>query len=220
MLKLQITNTEGDSRILEFEDFPVSIGRDSGSGIVTDDSKTSRHHAAFEMEEGQLYFCDKGSSNGSFLNSTRVERELARPGDKVRLGNTRILVAAVDGVEESPPPAVSPPAGAEKLERPLEGSEEELREEVEEEVQEEVIKNSDLAASLARRRRSTMLGPVVVLLLIGLGVYGYLNWEMNKQPPVVEWTAADIRHGEAVKQVRKFIWESGHAESVLSLIHI
>ena len=188
MLKLQITNTEGDSRILEFEDFPVSIGRDSGSGIVTDDSKTSRHHAAFEMEEGQLYFCDKGSSNGSFLNSTRVERELAGPGDKVRLGNTRIRIVAV----------------------------EELREELEleEDVPEEGLKNSDLAASLARRRRSTMLGPVVVLLVIGLGVYWYLNWEMNKQPPVVEWTAADIRHGEAVEKVRKFIWESGHAESV------
>ncbi len=216
MLKLQITNTEGDSRILEFEDFPVSIGRDSGSGIVTDDSKTSRHHAAFEMEEGQLYFCDKGSSNGSFLNSTRVERELAGPGDKVRLGNTGIRIVAVDGVEEQPAPAVSQPAVAEQLEPPLEGSEEELREELEleEDVPEEGLKNSDLAASLARRRRSTMLGPVVVLLVIGLGVYWYLNWEMNKQPPVVEWTAADIRHGEAVEKVRKFIWESGHAESV------
>ena len=125
MLKLQIKNTEGDSRILEFEDFPVSIGRDSGSGIVTDDSKTSRHHAAFEMEEGQLYFCDKGSSNGSFLNSSRVERELAGPGDKLRLGNTRILVLAVDGVEEAPAASLPSPAGAEELEPAIEEGEEE-----------------------------------------------------------------------------------------------
>ncbi|MEC9352531.1 MAG: FHA domain-containing protein, partial [Planctomycetota bacterium] len=94
MIKLQITNKEGDSRILEFEDFPVRIGRESDSEIVTDDSKTSRQHATFEMEEGQLYLCDKGSSNGSFLNSTRIEREVASQGDKVRVGNTRIMIVA------------------------------------------------------------------------------------------------------------------------------
>ena len=213
MMKLQITNTEGDSRILEFEDFPVSIGRDSGSGIVTADSKTSRHHAAFEMEEGQLYLCDKGSSNGSYLNSTRVEREAASPGDKVRLGNTRIMIITVDGVDEPPSPVTPSLPEDESVEPSVVGSEEEEKEK-EEEGEEETLKDSDLAATLARRHRSTVLGPVLVLLLLGLGVYWYLDKQINAEPPVVELSAADIRHTEAIEEVRKFIWESGHSESV------
>ena len=212
MIKLQITNKEGDSRILEFEDFPVRIGRESDSEIVTDDSKTSRRHATFEMEEGQLYFCDKGSSNGSFLNSTRIEREVASQGDKVRVGNTRIMIVAVDGVE-APPTVVAPSlAEDESVEPTAAGMDEE--DESAEEGEEVNIKSSDLAASLARRRRSTVLGPVLVLFLLGLGVYWYLDKQINAEPPVVELSAAGIRHAEAVEQVRKFIWESGHAESV------
>ena len=213
MIKLQITNKEGDSRILEFEDFPVRIGRESDSEIVTDDSKTSRQHATFEMEEGQLYVCDKGSSNGSFLNSTRIEREVASQGDKVRVGNTRIMIVAVEGVEEAPLPGAASLPGAESLEPPA-PARDEGEEEDDEEEDEVKIKSSDLAASLARRRRSAMMAPVFVLLLLGLGVYWYLDKQINAEPPVVELSAADIRHGEAVEQVRKFIWESGHAESV------
>ena len=213
MIKLQITNKEGDSRILEFEDFPVRIGRESDSEIVTDDSKTSRRHATFEMEEGQLYLCDKGSSNGSFLNSTRIEREVASQGDKVRVGNTRIMIVAVEGVEEAPLPGAASLPGDESLEPPAPARDE--GEEGDDEEEDEVkIKSSDLAASLAKRRRSAMMAPVFVLLLLGLGVYWYLDKQINAEPPVVELSAADIRHGEAVEQVRKFIWESGHAESV------
>ncbi|MCH2580672.1 MAG: FHA domain-containing protein [Planctomycetes bacterium] len=97
MLKLQITDSGGVSRELDFAEFPVRIGREDSSDIVTGDSKTSRRHAVIELDEGSLYICDQGSSNGCFLNSARVEREKLGPGDKLRLGNTRFEIREIDG---------------------------------------------------------------------------------------------------------------------------
>ena len=104
MLKLQITDSDGVSRELDFAEFPLRIGREDSSDIVTGDSKTSRRHAVIELDEGSLYICDQGSSNGCFLNSSRVERKKLGPGDKLRLGNTRLEIREIDG--QGPPAAL------------------------------------------------------------------------------------------------------------------
>ena len=54
MLKLQITDPDGDSRILDFEDFPLRIGREGDSEIVTADSMTSRLHASIAVSYTHL----------------------------------------------------------------------------------------------------------------------------------------------------------------------
>lgn len=218
MLKLQVTDTEGNSKILDFEDFPVRIGREDDSEIVTDDSKTSRRHAAIELDDGQLYLCDKGSSNGSFLNSLRIERDEINPGDRIRLGSTRIEIVELDGREAPPAPSAPDTSSpSEEEAAPAEtgkGGAEEVEGPAEEGVKEETARSRDLAASMARRRMSTVLGPVIVLLLLGLGAYWYLDKQINAKKPVVQLSAADLRHARALEQVRKFTWESGHIESV------
>ena len=74
----------------------VSIGREAGNLIQLDDSEVSRRHAEIRRAGDGYAVADLNSSNGTFLNESRVERaDLAR-GDRIRIGRT-ILVFAADG---------------------------------------------------------------------------------------------------------------------------
>jgi len=41
------------------------------------------------LEGGQFVIYDEGSSNGTFVNNVRVERQPLRAGDVVQIGSTR-----------------------------------------------------------------------------------------------------------------------------------
>ena len=214
MLKLQITDVDGESRDLDFSDFPVRIGREDSSEIVTGDSKTSRRHATIELDDGSLYLCDQGSSNGCFLNSARVERERLSPGDSLRLGNTRLRVLEIDG-QPAPENETSAPAPEEGLVGSIEKAEVAADEETGAGAEEAPgLKNQELAASLARRRKATVIGPVIVLILMGVGGYFLFDSYVNRERPPLQLSSAQQRHLQALDQVKKFAWESGHLESI------
>ena len=60
--------------------------------IEVPDPNASRTHIRFEWDGAQLFVVDNGSSNGSYVNERRVESQLLRHGDVVRLGETRLRV--------------------------------------------------------------------------------------------------------------------------------
>lgn len=67
----------------------VQVGADPDSDFVLHDDYASRQHAAIRFESGSLYLTDLGSSNGTFLNGTRVKRVMVlSPGDQIRFGRT------------------------------------------------------------------------------------------------------------------------------------
>ena len=213
MLKLRITDSGGVSRELDFAEFPVRIGREDSSDIVTGDSKTSRRHAVIELDEGSLYICDQGSSNGCFLNSARVEREKLSPGDKLRLGNTRLEIREIDG--QGPPAAPEVEPAVEVAEAAVEEpSVQDPAEKVAPSEGAASRRSEELAASLARRRKLAVLGPVLVLILLGVGGYFLFDGYVNQERPAAQWSAAQLRHRAALDQVGKFAWESGHLESI------
>src|SRR5215208_5291124 len=76
-----------DGRELKLES-DVTIGRE-GCDIVLPDPEVSRRHAALRMTESGPAVEDLGSSNGTFVNTQRIEgvRQL-NEGDVVRFGNT------------------------------------------------------------------------------------------------------------------------------------
>ena len=66
------------------------IGRSPECGLVLEGSELSRQHAKFLAKDGNYYFSDLGSRNGSLFNDELVEpnREyLLNSGDRIRIGD-------------------------------------------------------------------------------------------------------------------------------------
>ena len=55
------------------------------------DDGISREHAAIERDGGKIVLVDLGSTNGTFCNGVRVERQELVDGDKISVGSTTIL---------------------------------------------------------------------------------------------------------------------------------
>ena len=67
----------------------VRIGAEADSDFVVRDDFVSRKHANIRFESGALYLTDLGSSNGTFLNGTRINKVMVlSPGDQIRFGHS------------------------------------------------------------------------------------------------------------------------------------
>lgn len=73
----------------------TAVGRDIACGIYLTDTMVSRRHARIKVGE-QIEIVDLGSANGLEVGTTTVGRALLRRGDRVRLGDTELLVRAFD----------------------------------------------------------------------------------------------------------------------------
>lgn len=68
----------------------TTIGRDPSSGIFLDDVTVSRKHAAIIRKVDSFFIEDRGSLNGSYLNSRQVSQERLAVGDEVQIGKYRL----------------------------------------------------------------------------------------------------------------------------------
>ena len=85
------------------------IGRDEGVDLRLADRAVSRHHAVVVLgPDGAVSIRDLGSTNGTFVNDTRVSGEYAlAEGDEIAIGSTTLIAFAyVDETEKRP---VAPP---------------------------------------------------------------------------------------------------------------
>ncbi len=73
----------------------LTVGRDGHNDIVIPDNRCSREHCMFRKLEGHWYVCDLGSSNGTFVNGSRVSRlQKLRPGDRIKVASQKLMYAA------------------------------------------------------------------------------------------------------------------------------
>jgi len=86
--RYDLTNHEG----------AMSIGRESGNFVQLDDNEVSRRHAEIRRVGETFVVGDLKSSNGTWLNSRKIERAELSSGDQIQLGRT-ILVYARDGAD-------------------------------------------------------------------------------------------------------------------------
>jgi hypothetical protein len=114
----------------------LKIGRDEECQIRPPDVLVSRVHALVWEQDGQVKVRDEGSSNGTYVNGTRLPPRHARAlalGDQVQIGTTLLTLAAgsappgglaVDDYEtlvepvEPGPPRTTAPLSAEGAARP------------------------------------------------------------------------------------------------------
>lgn len=64
----------------------MNIGRAANNDIVIPEQTVSNHHARITIENGSFFLTDLGSTNGTFVNGTRVDRKLLKPGDIIKFG--------------------------------------------------------------------------------------------------------------------------------------
>lgn len=63
----------------------LSIGRDASNNIVLNDNMVSRNHAQLiVLGEGRVQIKDLGSTNGTFVNGTKINELYLNPGDIVK----------------------------------------------------------------------------------------------------------------------------------------
>jgi pSer/pThr/pTyr-binding forkhead associated (FHA) protein len=69
----------------------ILIGRAPSCTLVLDDDYSSSRHARLYPENGQWFVEDLGSTNGTFLGQTRVDRPMpVPPGAEVRVGKSTL----------------------------------------------------------------------------------------------------------------------------------
>lgn len=74
----------------------TTIGRDPNSDIFLNDATVSRHHCRFTHLNDTLVLADSGSTNGTYVNGTRIDEESLDVGDRVFVGKFHMVVAKSD----------------------------------------------------------------------------------------------------------------------------
>ncbi len=81
----------------DFATYP--LGREAGNRIQLHDTEVSRHHAEIRRSGNEFVVSDLGSSNGTYVNSERIDRRELVSGDQLQIGRTVMLFT---GPSESP----------------------------------------------------------------------------------------------------------------------
>jgi FHA domain len=102
---------DGGTEMVSLNAVRVTLGRSAQSTVAfpADDS-ISRSHAVLERQSDDWVVRDTGSSNGTYVNGTRLsDAHVLRPGDEIGLGASRVIYRAADGST-----TVQPEAAGEK----------------------------------------------------------------------------------------------------------
>ncbi|MCB9555019.1 MAG: sigma 54-interacting transcriptional regulator [Deltaproteobacteria bacterium] len=82
-------------------DKAIVVGRQSPSDVVLSDHLLSRTHARFELVGDRVWVEDLDSTNGTWVDETRITRVALDSSSEVRIGTTTV-VAHLLGVRDSP----------------------------------------------------------------------------------------------------------------------
>jgi len=93
---LREVRPDGSSRSFNVDGRPMTIGRAPDNGLVLRDGRVSRHHARLYGRRGALLLADLGSTNGSWVNDRRVQEMALGEGDRIRVGDTILVVESFE----------------------------------------------------------------------------------------------------------------------------
>jgi adenylate cyclase len=111
-------------RVISIDHFPFRIGRQHDNELVIADEQVSRYHAQVEKGPGGPVISDLKSRNGLFVDGRRAEKQILRPGDRIRIGATVLVFhpdvdtarsVMVDSIPDSPAFAMGLPDRAADL---------------------------------------------------------------------------------------------------------
>ena len=75
------------------------IGREPGCDVELSDDSVSRRHALLRPAEAGFVVVDLGSTNGTYVNESRVDVRALEPSDRLRFGNQIFIYLSADRLE-------------------------------------------------------------------------------------------------------------------------
>jgi adenylate cyclase len=111
----KLISSEGDQAFELRTGVPLVVGRALNSDIPVFDPTISRRHAEVACDEEGVLVRDLGSSNGTYLNGTKIDVARVAPGDVVTFGKVAFRVKEGSGDITAPayfPSGPSPRIGA------------------------------------------------------------------------------------------------------------
>ena len=91
MISIKLTYKDGDTESFIFHKSTVTVGRSGENDIkVVSASGVSRHHLKLIVEAGQIVVEDLNSTNGTLLNSVKINREIVGVNDIIEVGDACI----------------------------------------------------------------------------------------------------------------------------------
>jgi predicted component of type VI protein secretion system len=84
---------EMEERRIDLREGEVTLGRSRGCGVVLRDPSVSRGHALLSVRQGRVTLQDLRSSNGTYVNGKRLDKEtVIEEGDRVVIGETELFL--------------------------------------------------------------------------------------------------------------------------------
>lgn len=113
LAKLEAVSLHAGPAIFEIRD-SISIGRSPGNNLLLKPSTVSSTHAEIRVVGGMLELIDQGSTNGTFVNGRRIDRQVLKNGDCLRFDEVeyRIEIPRSAADKTTVNPAASPPSSA------------------------------------------------------------------------------------------------------------
>ncbi len=112
MLEVTVHLTDGSEKSFVFDKSSVMVGRGAGNDVHLEIGGVSRYHSRLSVDGERVIVEDLNSTNGTFLNSEKVQIGDVSPADRITVGDA-VITARIIGspvAEEELPPAVSGPS--------------------------------------------------------------------------------------------------------------
>ena len=83
MAKVILITSDGRAKQIELESPQMTVGRSEQSDIVLHGTEVSRAHALLSSDQGVFSVRDLESSNGTFVNGLKIQRQKLRHQDVI-----------------------------------------------------------------------------------------------------------------------------------------
>ncbi len=112
-VRLVTFGKKGNRKEFPVQNGPVVIGRKVDADLRIPLNEISRDHCVVSLTNGKLVVRDLKSSNGTFVNSQKIQEATLKAGDRMSVGPVEFVVQ-IDGIPKTivPPSKPAAPAAA------------------------------------------------------------------------------------------------------------
>ena len=101
-MRLVLKQKDGETKVFQFAQGPIQIGRAADSHVFLPDRTVSKKHAVIACDgDGKWHVQDAGSSNKTYLNGEVIQTAEIKTGDSIRITDFTIEVNLDDVAQEA-----------------------------------------------------------------------------------------------------------------------